>query len=173
VGDKALVAGDDAFDRALAKCAAARERLRGAERVEAWRGTSDFTTSSTAFHGDGWALAGDAATFLDPVFSTGLTLGLHGGRWLAQGLLEGDLVTYEQRVRDAIAAFLPAVLGFYDDSFLTVCFSKEARTPGTIRSAVISLLSGDVFDPEFSAARRIARRLPDMARHIASGAPIA
>ncbi len=164
VGPKDVVRGDDAVERAIEACAAAARRLDGAERLESWRGASDFTVSSTRLYGPGWALVGDAATFLDPVFSSGLTFALHGARWLAEALLHDDLEGYEAKVREAIGAFLPAIRAFYDGTFHAAAFSGAGATPGTVRGAVVSLLAGDVFDPAFTTARRISQRFPDLAR---------
>jgi len=166
VGEGAALAGEGAVERAAARCGAVAERLHDAERVEPWRGTSDFTVGAQRLHGPGWALVGDAASFLDPVFSTGVTLALHSGRWLAEALIDGDLPGYETRLRDAIEAVLPAIRAFYDGSFLGVALSEAARARGGVRSAVVSLLSGDVFDPDFTPPRRIARRLGDLARRL-------
>ena len=44
------------------------------ERVEKFRGIKDFSYRSRQYYGKGWALAGDSAGFLDPIFSTGLQI---------------------------------------------------------------------------------------------------
>src|SRR6185369_2327646 len=39
--------------------------------------------------GENWALVGDSAGFIDPVFSSGLLIGMEGGMMLAKALLKG------------------------------------------------------------------------------------
>ncbi len=157
--------GPDRWARALELCPAARRRLEGAERLEDLRGLADFTTRSERFFGDGWVLAGDAAAFLDPVFSTGVCLGMNGGRRLARALLAGEpLDAYEAYCRRGIDGLEPIVLAFYQADFLPVAFSDPGAQNDTVRRSIISLLAGDVFDDDFSAPRRFARHLPSLAR---------
>jgi 2-polyprenyl-6-methoxyphenol hydroxylase-like FAD-dependent oxidoreductase len=39
----------------------------------------DFSFSASAYAGDRWILAGDAGSFLDPVFSTGVSIAMESG----------------------------------------------------------------------------------------------
>lgn len=156
------------WDEALRRCPAAAQRLAHAEPVEPLRGAADFTATASRFHGEGWALVGDAATFLDPVFSTGVALGLYGARWLAEAI-DGQrtLADYEARVRDAIKVFEPVVHAFYDGSFFTVASAPEASAFQGVRAAVVSLLAGDVFDPDFRPPRRVSRRIGPLGQRLA------
>ena len=159
--------GRAGFDEAVRRCAAVQARLEGASPIEALRGVSDFSCTSTAMSGPGWALVGDAATFLDPVFSTGVCFALHGARWLADALLgRSDLATYEARVRAAVQTVEPVVEAFYDGSFLDVAFSANAQQHEAVRRGIVSLLAGDIFDPSFATARRLAVRLPQLAQRV-------
>ena len=45
--------------------------------------------------GDGWALVGDTAGFIDPVFSSGLFLGMQGAFKLAEAIAEGTHAAFE------------------------------------------------------------------------------
>src|SRR4029450_3336732 len=69
-------AGDPAplYDRLIAACAPVAERLRHAHRVSPVRVIRDYSYCSDRFYGPGFLLAGDAACFIDPVFSTGVHL---------------------------------------------------------------------------------------------------
>lgn len=73
--------------------------------------------------GDGWALAGDAFGFVDPVFSSGLAVSLDSSVHLAEALLRGTpdaLRAYERRVLRHVAAWHRAVDRFYDGRLLTL-----------------------------------------------------
>ena len=52
------------------------ERMTGAERVSPVYSAGDFSYRNTKFFGDRWLLAGDAAGFIDPVFSSGVFLAI-------------------------------------------------------------------------------------------------
>lgn len=163
--------GPDRWAEALERCPAAKRRLEGAERLHPFQGTHDISVSSSAFHGPNWALAGDAATFLDPVFSTGIALGLFSGRDLARALLEGtDLNRWERDVRAAVAAFEPIVKAYYDGTFASIAFGDRAKQQDTVRKAIVSLLAGDVFDPAFTGPKRLGARLDSIGRMMTSPA---
>jgi len=56
------------------------------------------------FHGDGWALVGDAAGFADPITCEGIYYALRSGELLAGALIEGHAASYADRCREDFAA---------------------------------------------------------------------
>ena len=52
------------------------ERMKNATRVSPVYSASDFSYRNTRLHGERWLLAGDAAGFIDPVFSSGVFLAI-------------------------------------------------------------------------------------------------
>lgn len=62
----------------IALCPPLAERLRGAERVTDAEATGNYSYACDRTHGPGFVLLGDAYTFIDPVFSTGVMLAMHG-----------------------------------------------------------------------------------------------
>lgn len=145
----------------------AREWLASARRTAPVRHTADWSYKARAFSGEGFALVGDAAVFLDPLFSTGVHLGLTGADLLAEaidaGFKTGDLsparfADYEARVRRASEFFLTFVRGFYDGDFRELVVDPNQRP--TVTRLIVSVLSGDVFDDQ---ARWISY-LPDRYR---------
>lgn len=141
----------------------ARARLDGAERIAPLRGLQDFTASSTRFYGEGFALCGDAACFIDPVFSSGLLLGLRGARGLAAALLGGDLASWEVEYRAASAVFRKAIDAWYDGDFMTLALLPRERQKPYVRRGLVSLLAGDIYDPSRRTARDMADRMRDLA----------
>src|SRR5512142_596158 len=67
------------FDRIVGRSARMRELLGPGRRTSKVVGISDYASSSSRFAGDGWVMVGDAASFLDPVFSTGVFLAMAMG----------------------------------------------------------------------------------------------
>lgn len=158
----ALLAGEtgsreEIFDRLLGRSAKMREYLAGSKRKTPVRTVSDYSVTAERFAGDGWVLVGDAAAFLDPVFSTGVFLGMSAGVRAAavihralgeKGRVDGpDFAAYEKTTRRMLARFRPFVYGYYDPVFARM-FCEEAPLD-VLRAAVTSILAGDVEKPAF------------------------
>ena len=62
----------------------------GLEQVGKLRSAKDFSYTSRKHAGKGWALVGDSAGFIDPVFSTGLQITFNSAFWLSEALLAAD-----------------------------------------------------------------------------------
>ena len=69
--------------------------MAAARRVTPARFDADYSYLGTVMAGDRWVTVGDAAGFLDPIFSTGVLLAMQGGLDVAAaidaGLRDGDL----------------------------------------------------------------------------------
>ncbi len=67
------------FERILERCPVTSRQMKMAARANEVRIEADFSYSCASYCGERWLLAGDAGSFLDPVFSTGVQLALEGG----------------------------------------------------------------------------------------------
>jgi flavin-dependent dehydrogenase len=110
-----------------------------------------YSCSTSAFFGERFALLGNATEFLDPIFSSGVTLALESSRLAANCLrrsLHGERVDwgrdYEDPLRRGVNAFRTFVDGWYNGSLQTLFFSPE-RPEGVVRK-VCSILAGYVWD---------------------------
>jgi flavin-dependent dehydrogenase len=138
------------LERLLEASPAMRHVLGGAERISEALGASDFSWRSRRFAGDGWALVGDAAGFLDPTFSTGVFLAMTMGEKVSAAIARalrrpgaprrGDLVRYERESGRLLDAFRRYVEAFYDPSFMRT-FCTPAPSDRMLR-AVTSVLAG-------------------------------
>ncbi len=61
-------------------------RLLGSRRVTKVYASGDYSYRNRSLHGDRWLLAGDAAGFIDPVFSSGVFLAILGGEKAAEAI---------------------------------------------------------------------------------------
>jgi flavin-dependent dehydrogenase len=146
------------FERLIAKSARMRELLGPGRRTSKVFGISDYSANSSRLAGDGWVLVGDAAAFLDPVFSTGVFLALAMGERAAAGIDRAltrkgrvdarDLRAYEREARTLFARFRRFVYAFYDPVFFEA-FCSEAPFD-QIRAAVTQTLAGGVEKIPFS-----------------------
>jgi halogenation protein CepH len=117
----------------------------------------DYSYCSDRFFGPGYLLAGDAACFLDPVFSTGVHLACLSGYLAARTLetISGDssqadaaLAGYDARYRAAFERYRRFLYFFYDhhtdpDSyFWTARKILSPDLPLEARTAFVRLMSG-------------------------------
>jgi flavin-dependent dehydrogenase len=126
--------------------------LAGGRRISKVHAISDYSSSSAGLRGDGFVLVGDAATFLDPVFSTGvflaMAMGLKAGEAIDAALTrhgrvdKRDLARYEKESRKLVARFRRFVYGFYDPVFFEAFCTENPPEP--IRKAVTTVLAGGV-----------------------------
>ncbi|MDQ6893522.1 MAG: FAD-dependent oxidoreductase [Acidobacteriota bacterium] len=146
------------FERLIAKSARMRDLLGSGRRTSKVFGISDYSANSARLGGDGWALVGDAAAFLDPVFSTGVFLALATGERAAGAIDQAlakkgrvdarDLRSYERHARMLFRRFRRFVYAFYDPVFFEA-FCSEAPFD-KIRAAVTQTLAGGVEHISFS-----------------------
>ncbi|MEO8352059.1 MAG: NAD(P)/FAD-dependent oxidoreductase, partial [Chthoniobacteraceae bacterium] len=86
------------LDRCLAASALMTSRLRDARRVTPVHSVGDYSYRHRRLTGERWMLAGDAAGFIDPIFSTGVFLAIHSGEQCAD-TLHAVLAAPEKRAR--------------------------------------------------------------------------
>jgi geranylgeranyl reductase family protein len=163
-----------------------RERLANARRVAPVHRISDYSYVSRKLAGDRFVLVGDAAAFIDPVFSTGVYLGMTSAFRAAEcveaalraGRFERDrFVAYERWAKKNVTTYRRFVKGFYTPGFVEVLMSPSDWLD--LRAAVTSLLAGfgiDRFDVSWrvlvfraiaSAQRRLDLVPRLLGRHVA------
>jgi flavin-dependent dehydrogenase len=134
--------------RAIHETPAAAALMGAARREWPVRVERDFSYCARRYAGARWLLAGDAGSFLDPVFSTGVSIALESGfeaaEALHRALASGDLSArafdaFDRRQRRRYAAFRRFVVGFYRQSFRDLFFQ-----PGGPRmfAAIVTVLAG-------------------------------
>ena len=67
------------LQRSIADTPVAAALMREARREWPVRVERDYSYTSSAYAGDRWLLVGDAGSFLDPVFSTGVSIAMESG----------------------------------------------------------------------------------------------
>lgn len=159
---------EERFKAAIAMSPDATARLDEAERLFPFRGVQDYTATSTTFHGDGFALCGDAATFIDPVFSSGVLLGLYGARQLAAALDGGDLDAWQREYCDGASVFRKVIDHWYADDFMTVALAPRELQKPYLRMGIVTLLAGDVYNTTRRSPHDMADRMGELASMVRS-----
>jgi flavin-dependent dehydrogenase len=147
---------EEMLERAIADTPIAAGIMKGAKREWPVRVEKDFSYFASRYAGDRWILAGDAGSFLDPVFSTGVSIALESGIEAAaelDGALRADdfradrFARFSRRQRRRYETFRRFVVGFYTPQFRDLFFSPEP--PKHIFRAVVTVLAGN-WKPRFT-----------------------
>ncbi|MFG3285502.1 NAD(P)/FAD-dependent oxidoreductase [Streptomyces sp. NPDC048111] len=138
--------------------------LRGAERVRPFKAEGDYSYAMRELCGDGWLLIGDAARFVDPIFSSGVSVALNSARLAASDIIAahaaGDFsrerfTTYETKLRKAVSSWYEFISVYYRLNILFTAFVQDPR----YRVDVLKMLQGDVYDDEEPAALSAMREV--------------
>jgi len=147
--------------------------LRDAEWNTPVRETGGYAANVQAMHGPGFALLGNAAEFLDPVFSSGVTIAMRSASMAARVLdrqLEGEPVDwerdFERPLRRGIDCFRAYVEAWYDGRFQDIIFC-EHQLPD-IRRMICSILAGYAWDETNPFVAEPRRRLDELAQQCKS-----
>jgi flavin-dependent dehydrogenase len=127
------------------------ELLASAETVRPVNELIGYAATVTQLYGKHFALLGNAAEFLDPVFSSGVTIAMKSASLAAQALdrqFRGETVDWERDFADelnyGVETFRSFVAGWYDGSLQDVIFFP--RQQENIRRMICSVLAGYVWD---------------------------
>ena len=90
---------EESLNRTISDTPIVADLMRDARREWPVRVEKDFSYSASTYAGNRWILAGDAGAFLDPVFSTGVSIamesGIEAGAVLHRALLRNDFSACE------------------------------------------------------------------------------
>jgi len=147
----------------IERCPLMRERTRHASFPARYAVAADFSYRCEPFAGPGHFLVGDAATFIDPIFSTGVCMGMMSAVRAAEAIVSiirdgadpgrarRDYVDY---VNGSSSVLFRFVRNYYKHPFRELLVSGEG--PLQVHRAIISVLAGNVFPrPSFAARWRL------------------
>lgn len=139
------------FEQVVAATPELQRRMVSAQRVSDFYFAGDYTYRHLENAGPRWLLVGDAAGFIDPIFSSGVMLAIKSGYLAAQMALAADasgraLSPREQRrytreVGKMCKVFLQMIRMFYDNHSFEV-FMTPCPYPG-MEAAVNNLVAGN------------------------------
>ena len=129
-----------------------------------------YSTNVKTLHGPGFALLGNAAEFLDPVFSSGVTIAMRSASMAAGVLhrqLQGEAVDWQtefaEPLKRGVDTFRCYVEGWYAGTFQDVIYHPDSSPQ--IRRMICSILAGYAWDetnPFVSEPKRRLRMLSDI-----------
>ena len=165
---------EDFFTEVLAGSPSMARAMRKASRINELRGEVNYSYRLERICGDGWLAAGDAAQFIDPVFSSGVCVALHSAKFAAESIVRalrsGDtsratLLPYEERMFRGGEIWNDFIRTFYklNPAFIHFVQSSDHRL------GILRLLQGDVYDrtevPVLDDMKRFVRDVEDSRDH--------
>jgi flavin-dependent dehydrogenase len=128
-----------------------RERFRDVELIFEPRVLQSWSSTTDQFFGEGFVLTGNVTEFLDPVFSSGVTLATVSSQMAGKLVLEklrGREVAwneeYMQPMLQGINTFRSYVMAWYEGTLDRIFFAED-QDP-LIKSQICSVLAGYVWD---------------------------
>ena len=149
--------------------------MRNAKRLNDFKKEGDYSYSMQKFVGNGYVMIGDAARFVDPIFSSGVSIALYSAKYASERIRcafqTGDFSSamfepYEQKVRGGVGIWYEFIRLYYKLLPLFTHFiqSKEHRLE------VLRLLQGEVYDrkdvPVLDAMRQYIRKVEQSDNHL-------
>ncbi len=140
------------FDEMIAACPSVRAGLARATRTTGVWTAANFSYRTVPAIGDRFVAIGDAVTFVDPIFSTGVYIAMQSAelasRVVVEGFRRGDFRAarfdrYRRRIAGGARLFFDFIDRYYDPSFLEVFLSPSP--PRVLRDAVVAVLAGAAF----------------------------
>ncbi len=147
-----------------------KRMLRNAKPIwPAAREIRGYATAVSSLHGKNFALLGNAGKFLDPVFSSGVTIALKSASLavpLALRQLQGGVVDWEKEFAAPLMLGVDTFKGYvetwYEGALQTVMFSDNR--PPRVYELLCSVLAGYAWDTENPYVGKSGRRLRALAQ---------
>lgn len=116
---------EEYFTSRLAVSGEAKRLLDGAQRISDYRVIKDWSCTADKFSGPGYVIVGDAAAFVDPLFSTGVMLAMKSASVAARAV--GVMLDEPEREAEVLATFEKSYRDFFDTVISFVRYFYDAR----------------------------------------------
>lgn len=151
------------------------DALKQSTQVRPFKAEGDYSYAMRQICGDRYILIGDAARFVDPIFSSGVSVALNSARIACQDIVAaaeaGDFskarfARYEDKLRKGVRNWYEFISTYYRLNILFTAFVQDPR----YRRDVLKLLQGDVYDDEepkaLAAMREILTAVEEDENHL-------
>jgi len=144
------------------------DALHAAQRVRPFKDEGDYSYAMKQLCGDRWITVGDAGRFVDPIFSTGVSIALNSSRFAHTNILRAlekndfrreSFSEYENTIRMGTKNWYEFITVYYR---LNVLFTYFIMHP-SYRLDVLKLLQGDVYD---TAAPPVLEKMKQMVSEV-------
>jgi ABC-type nitrate/sulfonate/bicarbonate transport system ATPase subunit/flavin-dependent dehydrogenase len=157
------------FQWALSSNSVLAQRMQKAKRLREFRMESHQSYAMEKFAGEGWLMVGNAAFFTDPIFSSGISDGMHSAKFAAEAIIdilttndgrEARFASYDEQLRGGARRWQELTQLFYDVApiFAWVVADSEHR------HQLLRLCEGEVYDSSAEQALALLRKSFDEIR---------
>ena len=133
------------------------DALKKSRQVRPFKAEGDYSYAMAQICGDNFVMVGDAARFVDPIFSTGVSIALNSARLACVDIIAaaeaGDFgkhrfATYEATLRRGVRNWYEFISVYYRLNILFTAFVQDPR----YRLDVLKMLQGNMYDEAEPAA---------------------
>src|ERR1700730_18410002 len=150
------------------------ETLRKSNRIRPFKDEGDYSYAMKQLCGDRFLMVGDAGRFVDPIFSTGVSIALNSSRFAHHDILGAlekndfsreSFSTFENTLRLGTKNWYDFITVYYRLNVLFTYFINDKR----YRLDVLKLLQGDVYDdawpPVLEKMRKMVTEVEQNEKH--------
>jgi flavin-dependent dehydrogenase len=140
------------FEAMIARCQRVREGLVGATRISSVHTAANFSYRVKPVVGDRFLCVGDAVTFVDPIFSSGVYVAMQSAELAAPEILHAfradrfeasRFARYERRIHRGTQPFMRFIRRYYEPAFLDLFL--RPKNVGGVLDTVLGVLAGGAF----------------------------
>ena len=148
-----------------------KERFGEQEFVFEPKTLEGWSITTEQFFGEGFVLTGNVTEFLDPMFSSGVTLAAASSQRAANLVikqLQGEIIDWQKEFVDptlqGVDVFRTYVMGWYDGTLHDIFFAKDVNPE--FKKQICSVLAGYVWDTSNPFVKKHARAVKSLAEVI-------
>jgi flavin-dependent dehydrogenase len=151
------------------------QALKASEQMRPFSEEGDYSYAMNQIVGDNWLMVGDAGRFVDPIFSTGVSIALNSARFAQKDILKAletgnykkeSFSEYEATLRRGTRNWYNFISVYYRLNVLFTAFIRDPR----YRLDVLKLLQGDVYEemepPVLTRMRDIVATVENTPNHV-------
>lgn len=134
--------------------------LQKATRLRPFKAEGDYSYAIKQICGERYVMIGDAARFVDPIFSSGVSIALNSARLASYDIIKAcaaddfsheSFTSYETAQRQGVKNWYEFISIYYRLNILFAAFVQDPR----FRTDVLQLLQGDMFEEDPKALREM------------------
>jgi FADH2 O2-dependent halogenase len=164
------------FDKYVSSNPNLADAMRPARRINEFKREGDYSYSMSSFCGNGFVMLGDAARFVDPIFSSGVSVAMYSAKFASERIRRafetGDFSVaafqpYENKIKNGVSIWYDFIRLYYKLLPLFTKFIKDQEH----RIGLLQLLQGDVYErteipPVLNAMREYVKAVEETPGHI-------
>ncbi len=162
---------EEQFRAMIADEPALQQRFGNAELIFEPRTLQAWSATTDTFWGNGFVLTGNVTEFLDPIFSSGVTLATVSAQLAAKLVirqLNGEAVDWQKEYTEptmqGVNVFRTYVNGWYDGTLFKIFFAENKSEE--VKEQICSVLAGYVWDLSNPFVKNHEKAIKTLARFL-------